>query len=318
MEKGEMRVDVNISIHPTSFPHLSSQIVELKNLSSYSRIQKSAAIEIARLIEESKNPDRIQVLNKARVETRGFNQRSKMTYVSRQKECAGEYRLFRDPDLPDIHIHKALHAECVAECKLIETPRERRIRYINQLGSGHEDNATLLVRDHAVAQLYDEAVGFGGDPIQVAKWLLQDIAGFFSRCNITIEESYLTGQKLADLIIELQSGSITGKIAKTILPVLIQEDKSVTFLLDSRGLRVIRDIKLLTQIIDKVLKEDPTHRYKVLRKSDRVKAYIAGQVIKLTDSRADPIITNAIIDKILDDLKNTVEYSENIEVKIVS
>eukprot|EP00916_Digyalum_oweni_P005792 GHVL01010052.1.p1 GENE.GHVL01010052.1~~GHVL01010052.1.p1 ORF type:complete len:247 (+),score=22.92 GHVL01010052.1:937-1677(+) len=243
---------------------------------------------------------------------------TKMTYVSRQKECAGEYRLFRDPDLPDIHIHKALHAECVAECKLIETPRERRIRYINQLGSGHEDNATLLVRDHAVAQLYDEAVGFGGDPIQVAKWLLQDIAGFFSRCNITIEESYLTGQKLADLIIELQSGSITGKIAKTILPVLIQEDKSVTFLLDSRGLRVIRDIKLLTQIIDKVLKEDPTHRYKVLRKSDRVKAYIAGQVIKLTDSRADPIITNAIIDKILDDLKNTVEYSENIEVKIVS
>lgn len=289
MQEGSLRCDVNISVRPVGQEKFGVK-VEIKNMNSFSAIQKAIEYEIERQISALENGETISQ------ETRLWEEGSQRTISMRTKEGSSDYRYFPEPDLPPIEVSPKQLEEWKSQ--LPELPAQKRQRYESELGLSAYD-ARVLTDDRAVAEYFETAAATANVK-QVANWVMGDIAAYLNSNKLSIGEIALKAETLAELVNLIEKGTISGKIAKDILPELLTQGGSALALVEKKGLIQISDTGELEKIIDEVLSDHPKELEQYRAGKTKLKGFFVGQMMKKTSGRADPKLTNELLSKKLD------------------
>ncbi|AUC61542.1 aspartyl-tRNA(Asn) / glutamyl-tRNA(Gln) amidotransferase subunit GatB [Cyanobacterium sp. HL-69] len=288
MQEGSLRCDVNISVRPEGQKEFGVK-VEIKNMNSFSAIQKAIEYEIERQIEAVENGEPILQ------ETRLWEEGSQRTISMRIKEGSSDYRYFPEPDLPPLEITDAQLEEL--QKKLPELPAQKRSRYESEYGLSAYD-ARVLCDDRDVALYFEAVVSRGASAKGAANWITQDIAAYLnSNLDLDITKIALKPEMLAELVTLIENGTISGKIAKEILPELLEKGGSPKQIVESKGLVSISDPDELAKIIDEVLAENPDKLEQFRAGKNKLQGFFVGQLMKKTGGRAEPKLANQILNK---------------------
>lgn len=284
MQEGSLRCDVNISVRPVGRKEFGTK-VEIKNMNSFSAIQKAIDYEIERQIAANESGEKIVQ------ETRLWEEGSQRTISMRVKEGSSDYRYFPEPDLAPIQVSEQQLATWLSE--LPELPAQKRHHYENELGLSAYD-ARVLTEDSSVADYFESAIKSGANPKSAANWITQDIAAYLNKQKLTIAEIALTPAHLADVITRIETGKISNAQAKEKLADLlsgVSPEKAFA------GQELISDPTILEPIIDQVLAENPQQLEKYRGGNTNLKGFFVGQVLKKTGKRAEPKLTNELVEK---------------------
>ncbi|MGB5961966.1 MAG: Asp-tRNA(Asn)/Glu-tRNA(Gln) amidotransferase subunit GatB [Coleofasciculaceae cyanobacterium] len=287
MQEGSLRCDVNISVRPVGQKEFGVK-VEIKNMNSFSAIQKAIEYEIERQIEAVEAGEPIIQ------ETRLWEEGSQRTISMRVKEGSSDYRYFPEPDLPPIEVAKEQLEEWRGE--LPELPAQKRHRYESELGLSAYDTR-VLTDDRLVAEYFESAIATGANAKLTANWVMGDIAAYLNTEKLLITQIALTPVVLAELITLIEDGTISGKIAKDILPELLTEGGSAKELVERKGLIQISDTAELEAMIDQVIAANPKELEQYRNGKTKLQGFFVGQLMKKTNGRADPKLANQILSK---------------------
>ena len=287
MQEGSLRCDVNISVRPVGREKFGVK-VEIKNMNSFSAIQKAIEYEIERQIEAVEAGEAIIQ------ETRLWEEGSQRTISMRIKEGSSDYRYFPEPDLPPIEVAKEQLEHWRSE--LPELPAQKRHRYESELGLSAYDTR-VLTDDRLVADYFEKAIATGANSKLTANWVMGDIAAYLNTEKLLITQIALTPVVLAELITIIEDGTISGKIAKDILPELLTQGGSAKELVERKGLIQISDIAQLEAMIDEVIAANPKELEQFRNGKTKLQGFFVGQLMKKTNGRADPKLANQILIK---------------------
>ncbi|AFY68703.1 aspartyl/glutamyl-tRNA(Asn/Gln) amidotransferase subunit B [Thalassoporum mexicanum PCC 7367] len=286
MQEGSLRCDVNISVRPVGTEKFGVK-VEIKNMNSFNAIQRAIEYEINRQTKA------IEAGEKINQETRLWEENSQRTISMRSKEGSSDYRYFPEPDLGAIEVSEKILS--IYRQELPELPEAKRDRYINELGLSVYD-ANLLADEHTTADYFEAVLATGADAKQAANWIMGDIMAYLKDQKINISDLPLTPKVLGELINLIDKKTITGKIAKEILPELLEKGGSVKSLVKKKGLTVLAGDQL-EQIIDEVVAAHPNEVEQFKGGKTKLLGFFVGQVMKRTQGRADPKTTNQMLGK---------------------
>ncbi|CBN57397.1 MULTISPECIES: Asp-tRNA(Asn)/Glu-tRNA(Gln) amidotransferase subunit GatB [Kamptonema] len=287
MQEGSLRCDVNISVRPVGREEFGTK-VEIKNMNSFNAIHRAIDFEIERQIQALENGDRIFQ------ETRLWEEGKQCTVSMRLKEGSSDYRYFPEPDIPPIEVSPEQLGHWEAE--LPELPASKRDRYENKIGLSAYD-ARVLTDDRAVAEYFEAAIAAGGNPKQVANWVMGDITAYLKNEKLNITQLPFKPDGLAELISLIDAGTISGKIAKDLLPKLLSEGGSPKQAIEAAGVTQISDAATLEAAIDRVIAENPKELEQYRSGKTKLLGFFVGQVMKQTEGRADPKLTNQLLNK---------------------
>ena len=235
MQEGSLRCDVNISVRPTVNDPFGTK-VEIKNMNSFSAIQKACEYEIKRQIKAYESGEEVKQ------ETRLWDEGKQLTKSMRSKEGSSDYRYFPDPDLGPIQVSHALKEKWRSE--LPELPAAKRNRYSTELGLSIYD-ARVLTDESSMAKYFEKVVNEGGSAKSSANWITGDIAAFIKSNRLSFDQLSFKPNELAEMLKMIDLGEISGKIAKEILPELLSKGGSPKQLVKERGLGMIGVPKVL-------------------------------------------------------------------------
>ncbi|MBD2163158.1 Asp-tRNA(Asn)/Glu-tRNA(Gln) amidotransferase subunit GatB [Calothrix membranacea FACHB-236] len=286
MQEGSLRCDVNISIRPVGQKEFGTK-VEIKNMNSFNAIQRAIEYEIERQIAAVEAGERIIQ------ETRLWEEGSQRTISMRTKEGSSDYRYFPEPDLAPIEVSNEQLDGWRSE--LPELPAQKRHRYESDLGLSAYDTR-VLTEDQPVADYFEAAIAAGANAKAAANWITQDIAAYLNKQKLSISEIALTPKNLADVIVRIEKGKISNAQAKQKLPDLltgVPPEKAFA------GQELIGDPAVLQPIVDEVIAANPKELEKYRNGNVNLKGFFVGQVLKKTEKRADPKLTNELVEKAL-------------------
>jgi aspartyl-tRNA(Asn)/glutamyl-tRNA(Gln) amidotransferase subunit B len=287
MQEGSLRCDVNISVRKKGTKKFGTK-VEIKNMNSFSAIQKAIEYEIDRQIEAIENGELIVQ------ETRLWEEATQRTISMRKKEGSSDYRYFPEPDLPPLEVSPE-QLKAWAE-ELPELPAHKRRRYEEEFGLSPYD-ARVLTDDRTVAEYFETAVIAGANAKLVANWISQDIAAYLNNNKLMITEIALQASDLAELVKLIETGTISGKIAKEILPELLTQGGSPKALVEKKGLIQISDTSAIEKLIEEIIASHPSELEKFRSGKTNLKGFFVGQVMKKSGGKADPKLTSQILDQ---------------------
>ncbi len=289
MEQGSLRCDVNISIRKTGEQHFGTK-VEIKNLNSFREIQKALASEGIRQREcyDSHGPGSILP------ETRRWDNGRGRIVTMRSKEENQDYRYFPDPDLPPVFLDRSLLRQI--RNGIPELPEQKKDRFLRDYGlSSYE--AGLLTGEKALADYYEEVVGFGVCPGEAAHWILDELLRIRKEAanrDIPVKSRYL-----ADLIQQIGEGRISRNAGKDVLMEMAVTGKTPEEIIREKGLSQISDPAELQKIIRDVLSRnaDAVQDYK--KGSAKAIGFLMGQIMKASRGKANPNLARDILEEML-------------------
>ncbi len=284
MQEGSLRCDVNISVRPVGQKEFGTK-VEIKNMNSFSAIQKAIEYEIERQIEANETGEKIIQ------ETRLWEEGSQRTISMRVKEGSSDYRYFPEPDLAPIEVTDAQLKSW--ESELPDLPAKKRHHYETELGLSAYD-ARVLTEEKATAEYFEAAVEKGANSKTAANWIMGDIAAHLNKEKLNISEINLTPSNLAEVVKLIDKGEISNAKAKEKLPDLLNGDSPKDVF---AGEKLITDPAVLEPLIDEAIAGNPKEVEKYRSGKTNVKGFFVGQVLKKTGKRADPKLTNQLVDK---------------------
>ena len=290
MAEGSMRCDANVSVRKKGEKDLGTR-TETKNVNSFRFVEKAIQYEIERQIHE------IESGNKITQETRLYDSQTNTTRPMRSKEFANDYRYFPEPDLLPINLDKSFIDEVIAT--MPEMPSEKKERFISEFGlSGYD--AELLAADKDLADFFEEVNAVSKSPKLSANWIMGELSAELNKENLTIRESKITSNKLGQLILRIEDGTISGKIAKEIFEKLWSSDKEVDEIIQGEGLEQVTDDKEIESMIDEVINNNPEQLEQYRSGKDRLFGFFVGQVMKASQGKANPKQVNDILRKKLE------------------
>ncbi|MEG3859999.1 Asp-tRNA(Asn)/Glu-tRNA(Gln) amidotransferase subunit GatB [Microcoleus sp. herbarium12] len=285
MQEGSLRCDVNISVRPVGRKEFGTK-VEIKNMNSFNAIERAIDYEIERQIKAIESGEVILQ------ETRLWDENKQCTFSMRLKEGASDYRYFPEPDLPPIEVStEQLHDW---KAQLPELPASKRYRYETELSLSPYD-ARVLTDDKAVAEYFEQSIAAGAVAKQAANWVMGDITAYLKNEKLAIAQIPFQPQDLAELLALIDAGTISGKIAKDILPELLANGGSPQKLVESKGLIQISDTGAIDRAIDAVLAANPKELEQYRAGKTKLLGFFVGKVMKETGGRADPKLTNELL-----------------------
>jgi len=298
MEEGNLRADANISLRPYGQKEFGKK-VEIKNINSFKAIEKALIYEVNRQTE---------ILNeggKITQETRGWDENKGKTLPQRSKEEAHDYRYFPEPDLPPFKPDANLIDKLKSE--MPELPVEKRERFVSEYGLSEYD-ASILTADFDMAKFYEVGVEKIMEkenkdlvPKESAKklsnWIVTELLGRLNAKGLSIKNSPVTAEKIADLVALIDGGTISGKIAKTVFDEMFETGKDPGQIIKEKGLVQITDTKAIESIIDEVLGSNPKSIEDFKAGKMQALGFLVGQVMARTKGQANPKIVNEILRK---------------------
>jgi aspartyl-tRNA(Asn)/glutamyl-tRNA(Gln) amidotransferase subunit B len=284
MERGQMRVEANVSLRPRGTEAFGTR-VEVKNMNSFRSVERAIAFEIER---QAVALDAGEVLTQ---DTRGWDEDRGRTYVMRSKEDSHDYRYFPEPDLPPLRVD----ADWLASIReaLPELPADRRARYASDLGLSPYD-AAVLVGEPRASELFEAARAAAPalDPKAVANWVTGTWLGLL-RSDPEAAGRVDPGE-LADLVGRVASGELSGTNAKEVFAAHAADGSSVASIVESRGLRQISDASALAGVVEEVVASNPK-AVEDYRAGKPVLGFFVGQVMKATRGQANATLVQAAV-----------------------
>jgi aspartyl-tRNA(Asn)/glutamyl-tRNA(Gln) amidotransferase subunit B len=247
MQEGSLRCDVNISVRRGPDAPFGTK-VEIKNMNSFSAIQKACEYEIQRQIKAYEAGEPVVQ------ETRLWDEGKQLTKSMRGKEGASDYRYFPDPDLGPIEVSVERREGWRTE--LPELPAAKRHRYAEELGLSQYD-ARVLTDERPMAEYFETAVAAGADAKGLANWITGDIAAYVNANRLSYTDLPFRPEQLAEMVQLIDGGKISGKIAKEILPELLEKGGSPAAIVEAKGLGMISDPAAITAIVEELLAAHP-------------------------------------------------------------
>ena len=287
MEKGQLRCDVNISLRPVGAEKFGTKI-EMKNLNSFRAVHRAIESEIERQAELL---DAGTVLKQ---ETRGWDDEAGSSYLMRTKESAHDYRYFPDPDLmPVTFTDEDIEA---IRATLPEQPEAKRARFVADFGLTAYD-AEVLTADRKLAAYFDECAKSAKNPKAAANWIISTLLSLTGAAKVSVDACPVTPAMLAELVNFVESGKISGKIAKDLLPEMFESGKTAAALIEEKGLTQMSDSSAIAGIVTQALDANAKQVAEYLAGNERVLQYFVGQVMKLSKGRANPGVAIAELKK---------------------
>jgi aspartyl-tRNA(Asn)/glutamyl-tRNA(Gln) amidotransferase subunit B len=287
MQEGSLRCDVNISVRLLGADQFGTK-VEIKNMNSFNAIERAINYEIDRQIRAIESGERILQ------ETRLWEEGTQRTISMRIKEGSSDYRYFPEPDLGPIEVSSAQKEEWRSQ--LPELPAQKRRRYESDFGLSPYD-ARVLTDDRSIGAYFEAAIASGANPKLAANWIMGDISGYLNNEKKSIADIALKPETLAELVSLIEDNTISSKIAKDILPELLIKGGSAKALVESQGLIQISDAGALEAAIDAVIAAYPDELAKYRAGKTKLLGFFVGQVMKETGGRADPKLTNQLLNQ---------------------
>ncbi len=289
MQEGSLRCDVNLSVRPVGQKEFGTR-TETKNLNSFKAIHNSIEFEIQRQIEVLENGGKIYQ------ETRRFDDAKGVGYAMRSKEDAQDYRYFPEPDLAPI----VLSEEYINNIKenLPEMPHIKKERYIKEFDLPEYD-AEILTSSKKTASFFEKANAICNNPKAVSNWIMGDFARMLNEKEIEIDESKVTEENLASLIMLIDKGTISSKIAKQIFEEMFETGEDAKAIVEKRGLVQISDEGAIKEICQRVVDANPQSIIDYKAGKDRAIGFLVGQIMKETKGKANPQIVNKLLLEII-------------------
>jgi aspartyl-tRNA(Asn)/glutamyl-tRNA(Gln) amidotransferase subunit B len=289
MEEGSLRCDANISLRPGGQEKFGTK-TEVKNMNSFRAVQK--ALEA----EEKRHAEVLDEGGKIIQETRFFDDVTETTIGMRSKEFAHDYRYFPEPDLVPVEPD----AKWIEEIKktIGELPEKKQKRFEEELELSPAD-AEFLVSYPALADYFEGCLKIYPKPKLVANWIMGDLTAYLKANNLTIEGIEVTPSQLAEMLQEIDKGTISGKIAKTILLEMLKTGKTVHDIIKEQGLTQISDESVINKIIEDVIAANPSQVAEFKAGKDPVIMFLVGQVMKASKGRAKPDKAQELLRKAL-------------------
>jgi aspartyl-tRNA(Asn)/glutamyl-tRNA(Gln) amidotransferase subunit B len=288
MEQGSLRADVNVSVRKVGDP-LGTRC-EIKNVNSIRFIGQAIDVEARRQIGILEDGGKIDQ------ETRLFDPTRGETRSMRSKEEAHDYRYFPDPDLLPLEFDQAFVDGLKAA--LPELPDAKKTRFIEAYGLSPYD-ASVLVSDKETADFFETCVAFGGkkrDAKIVANWVNGDIAAYANSQGLAVSRTHITPAQIAGLVDLIGDDTISGKIAKDVLAIIItdERDGDPRQIVEARGLTQVTDTGAIEAAVDAIIAANP-QKVEQAKAKPGMLGWFVGQVMKQTGGRANPQSVNDIL-----------------------
>ncbi len=281
LEKGEMRIEANISV---SKDDSFGTKVEVKNLNSFRSVERAIAYEIERqskLLEKG---------GKVVQETRGWNEAKQETFAQRLKEGSADYRYFPEPDLPKLVLSDIpeFSLENLKE-SLPELPWERRERYVRELGI-KESDAAFLAATLERARFFDATAALLADVERVrlaANYIVSDLAGIYAK---QAREGFdaLDPAAFAKLISLIASNTLSSRGAKDTLALLVAHGGDPEALAKAHGLIQVSDPEALKRVVEAVLAAEPKAVEEYRGGKEASLQYLLGKAMKESKGAGNP------------------------------
>ncbi|MEK7120878.1 MAG: Asp-tRNA(Asn)/Glu-tRNA(Gln) amidotransferase subunit GatB [Patescibacteria group bacterium] len=298
MEKGEMRVEANISVSKDS--KKMGTKVEVKNLNSFRVVGKAIEYEIKRQIELLESGEEVVQ------ETRGFDETKQETFSQRKKESSHDYRYFPDPDLPKLYINEipAFSIENLQK-EMGELPSVKRERFINDYGIKKED-ADMYVSDFLFGKLFDKVADILNDKEKIkiaSNYISSDLAGlvrvFGEYPRHIFEDIEPASEAIAKLVNMIYNDKISSRAAKDILAVIFKTGGSPETIADELGLMQKSDKEELKKIVKSIIEQNNKAVLQYKGGSENALQFLVGQTMKETHGSANPKILQTLIKEML-------------------
>jgi aspartyl-tRNA(Asn)/glutamyl-tRNA(Gln) amidotransferase subunit B len=285
MAQGSLRCDANVSIRKKGDKELGTR-TEIKNINSFKFIEKAINFEIKR---------QIKILEKGETvtqETRLYDSSKDETRSMRSKEFANDYRYFPEPDLLPVVISDEEIKRIKDEFP--ELPSEKEMRYQQDFKISAYD-AQIIASSKSMADFFEAAAEQTGNYNLLANWLIGEISAYLNKELIEINESKLSIANVAILINRIDDQTISGKIGKAIFEEMCISGISPDEIIESQGLKQISDDGAIEEIINSVINDNPAQVEAYLGGKDKLFGFFVGQVMKLTQGKANPKTVNTIL-----------------------
>ena len=285
MAQGSLRCDANVSIRKKGDKELGTR-TEIKNINSFKFIEKAINFEIKR---------QIKILEKGETvtqETRLYDSSKDETRSMRSKEFANDYRYFPEPDLLPVVISDEEIKRIKDEFP--ELPSEKEMRYQQDFKISAYD-AQIIASSKSMADFFEAAAEQTGNYNLLANWLIGEISAYLNKELIEINESKLSIANVATLINRIDDKTISGKICKAIFEEMCISGISPDEIIESQGLKQISDDGAIEEIINSVINDNPAQVEAYLGGKDKLFGFFVGQVMKLTQGKANPKTVNTIL-----------------------
>jgi aspartyl-tRNA(Asn)/glutamyl-tRNA(Gln) amidotransferase subunit B len=289
MEKGNLRCDANVSVRPKGEKKLGTR-TETKNLNSFRNIQACISFEIERQIEAILDGEKIIQ------QTRLWNADKGESKAMRSKEDSDDYRYFPCPDLPVVHVEESLITKL--NSNLPELPDDKSKRFQDKFGLSKFD-AENLVSSKPVANFFEQVVQLGSNPKTCANWIMGDFSKLLNETKSTIDSTKISPKQLHELIQNIDSAIISGKIAKSVFEEMFKSGKSADQIIEEKGLKQVSDQTTLQAICEKIIQENPNQVKTYREGKDKLFGFFVGQAMKATSGQGNPQVINQLFKKLL-------------------
>ena len=281
MEKGNLRVDVNVSVREPGGAFGTR--CEIKNVNSLRFMVQAIEFEARRQIAILEDGGTVTQ------ETRLYDPDKGETRSMRSKEEAHDYRYFPDPDLLPLEFDDAFVDDLRAH--LPELPDQIRDRLMGQGLSAYD--ASIITSDKAIASYYNQ-VAEGRDAKASANWVINDLLGALNKAGVAIEDSPVSAAQLGEIVDLIKSDAISGKIGKDVFAIVFAEGGSPKEIVEARGLAQVTDTGAIEAAVDEIIAANPD-KVAQAREKPSMAGWFVGQVMKATGGKANPKAVNAML-----------------------
>lgn len=294
MAEGSLRCDCNVSVRPKGAIEFGTRC-EIKNVNSFRFVEKAINYEAQRQIEILEDGGKIIQ------ETRLYDPTKDETRSMRSKEEANDYRYFPDPDLLPLVLEDTLIDEIRSQ--LPELPNQKRERFEQQFGLSVYD-ASVLTASRALADYFEQVQKGCGDAKLATNWVMGELASLLNKDNLEIEQSPITAEQLAGLLLRIKDNTISGKIAKAVFEAMAIGEGNADQIIEAKGLKQVTDSNAIESILDEMLaklaKDVEEYRASDANKRKKMFGFFVGQAMKASKGKANPQQVNALLKKKLE------------------
>ena len=295
MQEGSFRCDANVSVRPKGQEEFGTRC-EIKNLNSFKFLEEAILYEVRRQIEL------IEDGGKVRQETRLYDPDLQETRSMRSKEDAQDYRYFPDPDLLPLEVTQEMIDQI--QSTMPPLPSTLRDTWKSKYGLSDYDVA-LLTQTRSTADFFIELLGLIGIDLvkPAANIIAGEMASALNREGIDVSASPIRPVHIAQMLLRIQDGTISNKIAKDIFSTLwerglnspLPDNGVVDALIEEKGLKQISDAGAIEKLIDQVLAENQKSVEEYRSGKEKAFNSLIGQIMKVSKGKANPAQVNQIL-----------------------
>ncbi len=288
MQEGSFRCDANISLRPAGREEFGTR-TELKNMNSFKNVQRALEYEVRR--------QRDILLDGGEIiqQTLLWDADRNVTSSMRSKEEAHDYRYFPDPDLIPVVIDDNWLKQ--VEDSLPELPEQKRARFVDEFGLPDYD-ADIITSSRELADYFEIAVKIFPRPKKISNWMMTELMREMKgEDGINIQECPVSPEHLAELLIMIDKGAISGKIGKTVFAEMMTTGKDPQGIVKEKNLVQMSDEGDLLKLIQEIMTDNPAQVTQFKEGKTKVMGFFVGQLMKKTRGKANPQLANQLFSR---------------------